>query len=62
MTWMIAARMLLSRAAAPYAYSCSSKRTGYISPSIVTLAVNACGSGISSIDSRNPPRSTNAKT
>ena len=32
MTWMMAARMLLSRAAAPCACSCSSKATGWLSP------------------------------
>ena len=35
MTWMTAARMLLSRAAIPCACSCSSKRTACVSPSIV---------------------------
>jgi len=51
-TWTTAARMLLSRAALPCACSCSSKRTVCTSSPIRTCAVKACGSGISSTDSR----------
>src|SRR5271166_4433873 len=62
MTWMKAARRLLSRAAAPCACSCSSKATAWVSPLIVTLAANTCGSGISSTDSRKSLWSGKEKT